>query len=681
MKDRQKKILRFMLLTEGMLHIEDIAEVFSVGKRTVSRDLDTIEQWLSFRDAGLERKPNQGIRVMTFGRTADELLDIVNTPNNYLESLDAEHRQRLILLYLLFSNCEVKISSIANVFYISDTSVWSDLNQIENRLEGSKLRIERMKGVGIRLSGPESVMRLGFLSVLTEAYSSHTIIPYLYAVREDRGSFLEINQLKFLMNRLNFSENSTEIFNTIAELQNELGYQFTMSSESLLYFYLQLSIHRIKSKALINETGAFGCSPFFAGLGERVLDKLTAGLLDGRLPDSEYCFLGLLMQILEPGDINRINTEELFGGMITEDIVSFTSELISEFGRIDSRQYYLNDQIESKMQIISASLVKRLENGIPFWHGEWGETTEETWNRSVKAGVLSELLKRYFGLEPDPRDIDYILLYFHSMVFNEKDLPDKKVRCLVCCFEGIGLASYLSSILTREISSINIVEATAVFRIKQEYLDANGIELVISTFPIAELDIPVIPVSLPLNREMVVRQIEKAVGDLKTREASVYSESKNLLVENNTGRLSLSNIISFINDFSLVRFSSSNSIDAIIDQLPTRLDEFVTDRSLLSEDFRKREALGPLIVEEWGLKILHCKSTAAVKPVAGVIAFDDETAVRMLYLISPDPCPDLERKMLSTITVSFLENRDFRKSILTGGIEDMKKELLNIYQS
>ena len=54
---------------------------------------------------------------------------------------------------------------------------------------------------------------------------------------------------------------------------------------------------------------------------------------------------------------------------------------------------------------------------------------------------------------------------------------------------------------------------------------------------------------------------------------------------------------------------------------------------------------------------------------------------RILFMIAPDPCPDQIRKMLSTITVSVLENSGFRNSVLSGGIDDIKKELLEIYQT
>ena len=682
MKERQKKILRFMLFNDSMLHIEDIADTFSIGKRTVSRDLDMIESWLSYRGAGLERKPNQGIRVLLFGKSANEILDNINSPENYLESLDADHRQKLILLYLLFSSCEVKISSIANVFYVSDTSVWSDLKQIERGLEGSELIIERMKGVGIRLSGPESVIRLRFLSVMTEAFASNTIIPYIYIMKEDKGSTLEINQLKLIMKRLDFPENNTEILDTIAELSNRLGYHFTMASESLLYFYLQLSIHRIESGKLIQDGGFLDCLPFFAGLGKFVLDILTIKVISGNLSDSEYCFLGLLLQVLEPGDLNAIGSEEIFGGMITEDIVSFADELISEFGRIDGRQYYLNDKLEPIMQKTLMSLVTRLRNGIPYWHGEWGEAPADSWNRNQKMEVLADLLKRRFGLEPEMKDLDHVLMSFHSMIFNREDLPGKKVRTLVCCFEGIALANYLRSILTREIETVNVVESTAVFKIKQEYLDANNIELVISTFPISGLDIPVVLISLPLNREEFIKKIDETVTAVRRRKPAADAVSIEIGADGDSAvekPFFFGEALEFVNKFQMIRLSKNKRIEEIIQQLAKELTSSITCLKMLSKDLQQREDLGALFLDEWGIRVLHCKSSVVSNPTAGVLEFDGEEAVRMLFMIAPDPCPDYVRKMLATVIISLSENSSFRAAFLSSGIDQIKKNLIEIY--
>lgn len=678
MKDRQKKMLRFMLMNKGIVLIDDLAQVFSIGRRTVSRDLDSLDKWLSLRGARLERKPNQGIQVLTFGSDAEELLELINQPDAYLESLPPLLRQKLILLYLLFNNREIKISDIADTFFISDTSVWNDLNQIEEQISAESFSMDRQKGIGIRLNGEEPAIRLRFLSILTEIFSSRIIIPYIYALKEDNESSLETNQFKLLMKRLKFPVNSGTIEKMIAEICRDLGYQFTMSGEALLYFYLQLTVHRIKSGALIWSSGEIQSLPRFQKIGESVLYSLTIRVLSGKCPDGEVKLLGLILQILEIGDITSMESGYI-DQLISDPIRDFTGTLINEFGKLDNRLYYLNDHMETVLNLTLASLVRRLKYGIPYWHGEWGDSSAEDWGREKKEEILSVLLKQKFGLKADSKDLEYLLLHFYSLIFTKKDVPEYKVRCLVCCFEGIGLASYLQSILQREIEGINIIEATAVFKIRQEYLDEKGIELILSTFPIRDIKTPVIPISLPINREELKKDISQTIEFInrnRVPDEDTLKKSKPKTSE----EMDFTGILKFIHDFNSYHFPDGNNQKEIIKKLSYKLTENHSKSENLAISFQKREDMGPLYFEEYGIRVLHCKSSSIENPRAGIIRFEQEDQPRMIFMVAPDPCPDHIRKMLSVITISFLENRHFRESIMSGTMNQIRRDLMDIYK-
>lgn len=678
MKDRQKKMLRFMLVHKGVVLIDDLAQIFSIGRRTVSRDLDTLDKWLSLRGARLERKPNQGIQVLTFGSDANELLEQINQPEAYLESLPPLLRQQLILLYLLFNNREIKISDIADTFFISDTSVWNDLNNIEEKICSSDFTLERQKGVGIRLNGEEAAIRLKFLSIVTETFSSRTIIPYLYALKEDNETSLETNQFKLLMKRLKFPVNSGTVEKIISGICQQLGYQFTMSGEALLYFYIQLTVHRVKSGAMIWNPGEIQCLPHFQNIGSNVLKNVLEKVLSGTYPEGEEKLLGLILQVLEIGDISSMESHSI-KQLITKPIREFTDRMINQFGKLDSRMYYLNDHMNTVLNLSLASMINRLRFGIPYWHGEWGDLSAEDWGREAKETILSELLENHFHLKADSKDLEYLLLQFHSLVFSKRDIPEYKVRCLVCCFEGIGLASYLQSILQRDINEINIVEATAVFKIHQKYLDEKGIELILSTFPIRDIQTPVIPISLPINKEQIKKEISQVVGKIN-QEKLIRKIQNTEIPADMILKLSFEEIMSFISNFSTFTFPADLSTEKEIELLAEKLAGDQNGSENLAISFKKREDMGPLYFEEYGVRVLHCKSDSIDDARAGVVKFDGENKPRNIYMVAPDPCPDHIRKMLSVVTISFMENRNFRESIMSGSINQIRKNLMDIYK-
>ncbi|NCD33516.1 MAG: HTH domain-containing protein [Spartobacteria bacterium] len=686
MKDRQKMMLRFLLTTDGVIRIDDMAATFSVGKRTVSRDLDDLENWLSLRGAVLERKPNQGIQVLTFGRSPQELLGIINTPESYLETLQPSVRKKLILLYLIFQNREVKISELAYVFFISDTTVWNDLNAIDKDLEGTSCRLHRLKGVGLRLTGEELSLRLRFLRILTELFSSHTIIPCLYNMQANSINSLEVNQFKLLMNRMRFPTNREPAMVYISSMCADLGYRFTMAGEALLFFYLQIANHRIKSGAHIVRSDIPACMDRFNQVGQVLLSKLTDRTFSGKLPEGEVDFIGLFIQVLEIGDISEGCMYE-YAEIISPRIREMVERMISHFGTLDNELYYLDRHLQECLCLAVSSLVTRLQNGIPTWHGDWGNSANDNEHRSEKEVFLNQLLDQYYGIQAMPRDLEYLFIHFQSLVLNRENVPNHKVRCLVCCFEGIGLAAYLQAILKRDFPRLEVVEATAVYKIEQSYLEAHRIELVLTTFPLSYVKTHVLQISLPLNRERLRSDITQMLTDMHEvaapgTDSVLVSPLTSSALSAKFNKISFDRIWDFILSFNLYTYPSAScdDLDSITAFLAEQLVQDESEQHQLCQDFQNREQLGALYFEEYGTRVIHCKTSAVRQPRAGVVRFEDEQQPRLIYLVAPMPCPDAVRLMLSEVTTSFMDNKYFRKAMMYGPLSQIRKNLMDVYK-
>ncbi|MBN2619024.1 MAG: hypothetical protein JXR64_11995, partial [Spirochaetales bacterium] len=406
---------------------------------------------------------------------------------------------------------------------------------------------------------------------------------------------------------------------------------------------------------------------------EECLNKLTNSSFSGDIPIYEISLLGVILQTLEVGDSNIENIKGI-SSLITVKIKNLTNKMITEFSKSDKKLYYLNDNIEAVLSLSLAVLILRLNYKIPFWHGNWGDTSQEDWGKDEKVKILSSLIKKSFGIETTLFDLDNILLQFHSLVLLNNQRIKQRLRTVICCFEGVGIAAYLQTILQQEIEDIEIIEATAVYKLNQEYIDKKQVELVISTFPINDINIPVIEVSLPLNKGEIISQITSSAKDINKTEYKIINKTQK------ESTLSFDIIIDFIHYFKLISFENIYTNNEIIGQLSKNLTTRPQDEEELNLSLQKREDLGPLYFDEYGIKILHCKSRAVTVPTAGVIEFHDKSIPRIIYMIAPDPCSDIYRKLLSTITVSFLENRNFRNSVQFGNIDEIRKNLMNIYK-
>ena len=666
--------------------MEDLAAVFSIGTRTVSRDLDALSKWLGPRGAALERKPHQGVRILTYSTPREELLNIINKPESYIENLDRTTRRKLIVLYLIFQNREVKISELAYIFFSSDTTIWNDLTAVDQELENMPCSLQRMKGVGIRLEGNERALRVKYLQLLTELFSSHTIIPSLYLPADTTINTLEINQFRLLMNQMHFPTNTNAIMQLIASVGNKLGYQFTMSGEALLCFYLQLTRHRIKSGALIDENGLpTGREPYDA-VSRTLLNNLTDRTFSGVLPKGEAAFLSLLLKVLEIGDISDVHIETCQQHTPPE-ICTFVEALISEFGRMDHELYDLDLHIQGFLCMAITALVTRLRYHIPTWYGDWGTVATENTHRAQKEQAINRLLQEHFDLCATPRDLEYVFMHFQSLINKNQQRPRHQIRCLVCCFEGIGLAAYIQSRLTREVPQLDIVEATAVYKVQQCYLDANRIDLVLSTFPIHHIQTPVLQLSLPLNQSRLKEDLAKTIRTiLSTRElppATPRHTPQKPAIHLDTNapfQLPFDLIWDLIGNFNLFKHHPTESIDELIAFLAGQLTDNPDMQTLLESDLQSREKLGSLFFEDFNTRVIHCKTAAVQHPCAGVICFDNESLPRLLFLVAPNPCPDATRRLLSHITTSFLENRPFRQALMRDSQNEIRKQLIDVFK-
>lgn len=677
MKDRQKRILRFLLTNKGIVRIEDIAATFDIGKRTVSRDLDILESWLSLRGALLERKRNQGIQVVPYGKSAEGLLDVLNTPDSYIETLPQETRQSLCLLYLIYNNREIKISEISQTFFASDTTIWSDLNVLDQRISASGFSILRMKGIGISLHGDEQRIRTYFIQILTQLFSAHTIIPYLYRNDHAGRNTLELNQFRILMKRIHFPEASERIMQLITRAESMLGYHFTMSGEAVLYFYLLITLHRMKSGSVITSPIRIPALREYERTAEYLLDELLSRNFSGAMPPEEVRMLSVLLQVLEIGDMSD-SLLQVTRLPIDPEVADMLSELISEMSIQDRRYYYIDDAVLKMLNITMSALINRMRLGVPLWHGDWGVSRSRDWNSEQKKLLVRRLLSERFSITISDADVESILMQLFALALGRSEPVVHTVRCVICCFEGIGLAVYLKTLIERDFPELEIIEATAVYKIEEPYIQANRIDLIITTYPVPDSPVPAIQISLPLDKKILKQEISRTVIELGSKVMKDRGTTGSR--RSSSGIASFSEVWGFIERFSLIDMTWSDEIEDIIRELSVKLVSDPERNGLLVDGFLARERLSPLFFEEYGVRLLHCKSHAVEVPLAGILEFPGTQRTRMIYLIAPDPCPDHQRLMLSEITNSFLSEEEFQKTMLQGDLRAIRKVLMDTFR-
>lgn len=212
---RLNKILSFCLEQEDYVSVDVLASFLQTSKRTIFRELEHIDGLLSEYHLHMDSRPRKGIRLC--GETIDKekLKDcLLQQGTNYLNK---EERRNLLIFEILRTNEVMKMFYYANLFQVSETTISSDLDEIEPWFQKYNLKILRKPGSGIELSGNESDYRKALTSILQEkilgnpayhamnVYDTQTILKQIFM---EEGIMKLLNQdilkesLKYFMNSI-----------------------------------------------------------------------------------------------------------------------------------------------------------------------------------------------------------------------------------------------------------------------------------------------------------------------------------------------------------------------------------------------------------------------------------------------------------------------------------------------
>lgn len=178
MSTREKEIIELLIKYYSQyVTISEIAQQLGVSSRTIHRELKHIEEYLNSFHITLERVNKKGIRLIGTPSHLQTLKDAIIEYTTV--DLTVEEQKAIILYALIQSQFAVKQFSLAQEISVSVQALTKLLDELEDELPHYQLTLQRKRGEGVYLEGPESKKR-EFLSQLmvnnlnsTSVYSVH----------------------------------------------------------------------------------------------------------------------------------------------------------------------------------------------------------------------------------------------------------------------------------------------------------------------------------------------------------------------------------------------------------------------------------------------------------------------------------------------------------------------------
>lgn len=480
---RAEKIIRILIRSPHgkPMAAAAISESLDISRRSVQRELPTVEKWLNEQGFTLIRKPGSGLYLDEPAERLEELMSLLNqySPTDLGE--DRTQRQKILRRELLAAEEPLKTFYFTELLGISEKTLSTDLDQIEKWLQKYHLTLVRRQGLGIFVDGSETNKRQAISSIICDQMGQQQLISLL---RND--SIADTSPRIQFMEELD-SDIKEHVERVLSDCEKQLGLQFSDSSYVSLFVHISLAIQRLKAGETIQiepeELRKLKILPEYA-VGEHVVSHLRKEL-NIRIPSDEAAYIAMHLTgaRIWPGS-RKSNTQA--AAINVRQTALAIMDIVGQEMNIDFRSD------ESLMEDLCTHIqptIGRLSAGIPIENPELQNLISNYADIYHACEKGMQVLKELLELSEIPAsEVGFVAMHFGAALERRQNQL-MNIAVVIVCPTGIGTSRLLAARLKREYPQLEIREVMSAFALDADYLKQTGIDLVISTVKL-RLDFP-----------------------------------------------------------------------------------------------------------------------------------------------------------------------------------------------
>lgn len=706
MKARTYKILKIILLNQGYYTIKSLANKFDVSTRTIRYDISKINEYLEDYNAKTFFDDQKKLNI------SKEKIEIIKKDifrsNGSKVYYNSDKRVKEIIFYLFLSNEPVIIQQLIKKLNVSRSTIINDLKEVDILLKNYNLKIFKKRNYGIKISGKERDIRKAIIRMMNQEFKFVEFTEFLLISNSDPTLFNEyINLYKKLFNSIDLSK----VKELVEYIEQELGYKLSEKSFYNLYFYLSLTIVRLKSRnyikipnELFNRTKK--TSEFtIASKTFKIIDEL----FEVKSNNSEIT--NLTLRILASG-ISK-NIKKNINGKLTNDLKIIANQMIKVVEKMIGIKLK-DEELENGLLLHLKPLINRLNYD---------------YENEVKNPLLEEIKNKYFELYEATKysitileatynrkisedEIGYIVMHFGAAYERRKRLfKNNKLATIIVCPSGLGTSNLLISKLEKKFNKLRIIKSISIKELRENFNKYLKYDLIISTVNLPYKDKKIIKISPKLtefesiklikminalkdfkNQKMIERYVfdidtfYKEIKDhiiIKTSEKSFkeniykFFESKNIPVNYNkrSTNLNKKGLIGLIKNKVRIIDEKVNWKNAINLIGKVLIENGDIEYSYIEEIFKLIEQKGPYFIISPGVALVHSKLSPSVKNTSigflvskKDIIFDNSKSVNIIILLALKDKKSHLKALADILTI--FENQNSLNSIINKNTED-----------
>lgn len=684
---RMQQILKLLLRQKGPVSVKALAEQMSISKRTVQRELESIEKPLKKYHLEFCSKTGTGIWLEGGPEEREALLTMLEAEDSLDVSDKGQRRKRLILEILKDKEVK-KLYYYSDMFGVSEATVSSDLEAVEEWLSGFGLKVQRRPGLGIGIEGTEGSFRLALRAFIDENLNTG-LVQSFYEEDDRTGPIMRLISDKDEKNiyRILNSDITKRVIKAINRVRDKRIANLTDDSYRGLVIHVAIAVHRIMKQEIMEDNASLleriaKDEDYLLALS--IVDELKKEF-DIPIPDVETAYICLHIR---GAKVQQIELDEHQGSMIVKyrDLLDTVNEMIERYDA--DHAYALKKDEEFVVQGLLAHLqptLVRLENNMKIQNPLLEHIKTEYSSIYGRCEDVAKVIEERYGYPVPDTEIGFLAIHFGAAMVRLEDRKKivRKVYIGVVCASGIGISRLMMSRLERQFLERVEIRTYGTYDLEPYLLEQ--LDFLVSTMPLREEKETLFVSPLLTAEEM--EQIEKRVRFYERMPARKREENEftKQLEQVNYMAAQIKNIIK---DMGYLLVDPGISFEEMLVAVSELLSPYHDRRLMIKEDIKRREKLGTQVFPDFGFALLHSKTGGVSRPsfslcqARGFVPFTapyfQKIGMVIVMLVPEDEHLEENREILGYLSEKLVEDFEFLIG-LSGGSREEVRDVLSRY--
>lgn len=674
---RTKQILTAMLKADRTISAKNLAEKVGVSKRTVQRELEYIGMSLKPYQIQFMSKTGVGIWLEGSHEEKARLLADLQSGDAYDVSNREERRKRLVLEILKDKGLK-KLFYYSSKFKVSEATISTDLEAVEEWLNKYDLHVIRKPGSGVAIEGSEESYRKAIKAFINENIDTR-LLQEAYEYEPDSLDGLTKSNLGKILD----DDVLKRVIRCILCMEDDRIMNLTENSYAGLVIHISIAVNRILKNEIIEKDS--GWSREMPRDGEYSLALCLAQELeeefDIRIPPVEVAYICLHLKGAKHEKIQWDEKKTVLPE--SHEMQRMVNEMIDVF---DPERAYLLKLDDEFIQGLLAHLQPtfiRITHDMNISNPVLEDIKRDCPEVFEKCRRVAEVMGKWIGKEIPEAETGYLAVHFGAAVVRLENRNEKfrKVCVGVVCSSGIGISRLMSSKLEKAFKERVVVKCYGKNDITP-YI-AGKTDFFVTSIPIDPLDTPAVFVD-PLLSASDMEQVRKLVYKYermpeKKKEETSFSAQ---LEEINLVAAQINAVIKYMEFFKVDNYIT---FDELLIAIGEKLSPYRDMGEMIREDLRRRERIASQVFAEFGFALLHTRTKGVIRPGFTVCMTKDlgtflnpyfkQIRAVFIMLVPDDGNVRINTEIMGHISSILAENDHFLNTVCKGDKEEIRKEL------